>query len=264
MAAAKDTLFERFLAPIARLLIDEEEMARVHRSIDWPTAVVPLSDPDLVYPEYYTSVAFHGIEKGYLSADAAATYDPITRYALFPYEDWVRQGLIEMIPESPARILDLGCGTGSTTLLLKQWFPQAEVIGLDLSPYMLVMAQRKAQAAQVRIEFIHGAAEETGFEAGSFDLVSASLLFHEMPSRISRAVLAESHRLLRSGGRLVILDGNQRTLRQTPWLTQIFVEPYIGEYAEGNLDAWLGAAGFEQVRSQDHWGLNQISVGLRE
>jgi len=58
------------------------------------------------------------------------------------------------------RILDLGCGTGSTTLL-KQAFPQAEVIGLDLSPYMLVRAEHKAKAAGLDIHWRHGNAEQT-------------------------------------------------------------------------------------------------------
>ncbi len=263
MAVRKDTIFERYLAPIARLFVDQEEMRRLHQSIDWPQAILPLTDPDLIYPDYYVSAPFHGIEKGYLTPDAATTYDPITRYAVPPHEEWVRQGLIEALPYVPRRILDLGCGTGSTTVLLKQAFPQAEVIGMDLSPYMLCVAERKAQAHQIRIEFIHGLAEETGFEEGSFDLVTASLLFHELPAQISRAVLQESYRLLCSGTWVAILDGNQHSLRSTRWLTEIFEEPYIHEYAEGSLDAWLGAAGFEQVRTFNHWGLHQISMGCK-
>lgn len=263
MAVRQDTIFERYLAPIARILIDPEEMRQLHQSIDWPEATRPLTDPDLVYPEYYATAPFHGIEQGYLTPDAATTYDPITRYAVPPHEGWVRQGLIEALPHAPRRILDLGCGTGSTTVMLKQAFPEAEVIGLDLSPYMLVVAERKAKAAPMRIEFIHGAAEDTKFEQGSFDLVTASLLFHELPERIARLVLQESYRLLASGAWVAILDGNQRTLRTTRWLTEIFEEPYIQEYAEGSLDAWLGAAGFEQVRTRDHWGIHQISLGCK-
>ena len=50
-----------------------------------------------------------------------------------PNETWVRQGVIEAIGGQPRRILDLGCGTGSMTMMLKQAFPQAEAIGMDLS-----------------------------------------------------------------------------------------------------------------------------------
>jgi ubiquinone/menaquinone biosynthesis C-methylase UbiE len=69
---------------------------------------------------------------------------PVTQYVLPPNETWVRQDAIKTIGGQPRRILDLGCGTGSTTLLLKQTFPEAEVIGLDLSPYLLVMAECRA------------------------------------------------------------------------------------------------------------------------
>lgn len=263
MAARKDTLFETYLAPVASLLIDREELLQIHRSIDWPQAIVPFTDPDLVYPEYYATAPFHGIGKGYLTPDAATTYDPVTRYALPPHEGWVRHGLIEAISYPPRRILDLGCGTGSSTLLLKQTFPEAQVIGLDLSPYMLLMAERKAKDQQIRIEFIHGMAEDTGFESDSFDLVTASLLFHELPPRISRAVLQEGYRLLKPEASVLILDGNQRTLRSTQWLSEIFEEPYIQDYAQGSLDAWLGAAGYENVRTSDHWVIHQISVGTK-
>ncbi len=94
----------------------------------------------MAIPPYYSSQNFHGVKRGYLNPSAAVSYDPITQYVLVPGETVVRQALIDAIQVQPRRILDLGCGTGSTTLMLKQAFPQAEVLGLDLSPYMLVRA----------------------------------------------------------------------------------------------------------------------------
>ncbi len=146
MAVHNDSIFERFLAPIFKnFLIDQEELRRLHQSIDWEAATDRMSNPTITYPTYYTRQNFHGIEGGYLNAGAAVTYDPVTQYVLPPSEAMVRQSLIDAVKPQPRRILDLGCGTGSTTLLLKQAFPQAEVIGLDLSPYMLVMADHKAK-----------------------------------------------------------------------------------------------------------------------
>jgi SAM-dependent methyltransferase len=72
-----------------------------------------------------------------------------------PHETVVRQGLIDAVRVKPRRIIDLGCGTGSTTLMLKQAFPEAEVVGLDLSPYMLVVADMKAQKAGLKIQWLH-------------------------------------------------------------------------------------------------------------
>lgn len=263
MAVRKDTIFEQYLAPVFRLLLNEDEMRRFSESIDWQTEHDRIADPKVIYPAYYRNQNFHGIEGGYLTRGAATTYDPITQYVLPPNETWVRQSLIDSIRVKPSRILDLGCGTGSTTLLLKQAFPEAEVVGLDLSPYMLIAANYKAKQAGLKIQWQHGYAEQTPFLDASFDLVTASLLFHETPPSISQAVLRECFRLLKANGEVIILDGNQKTLRQTEWLTNIFEEPYIQVYAQGNVDAWMGAAGFESVQTQDFWWLHQVSSGIK-
>jgi ubiquinone/menaquinone biosynthesis C-methylase UbiE len=134
---------------------------------------------------------------------------------------------------------------------------------MDLSPYMLVVAEDKARQDQLPIRWQQGRAEQTGLPAEGYDLVMISLLLHETPTAIAQAILQEAHRLLRSGGEVVILDGNQQVLRQTDWLMRIFEEPYIQDYAEGNLDAWLGAAGFGRVRSHDVWLVHQVTHGVK-
>lgn len=259
MATRQDTLWERFLKPIASWFLDEEEMQHAYEAIDWDGARDRLTRPDLAYPEYYRSKNFHGIEGGYLTRGAAVTYDPITRYALPPSEIWMREDTVGKIAGQPRRILDLGCGTGSTTLLLKEQFPQAEVFGLDLSPYMLAMAESKARDAGLEINWQHGQAEATEYADASFDVVTASLLFHETPAAIAGSILQEAFRLLVPGGQFIAFDGHQKTLRQTQWLRDIFEEPYIDDYAAGNLDAWLGAAGFIAVETEDLWFLHQVS-----
>jgi ubiquinone/menaquinone biosynthesis C-methylase UbiE len=263
MATRKDTIWERFLSPVVRIFIDEKAIAELYKSIDWEKQADNWTHPSLVYPNYYSSQNFHGIEGGYLNSGAAVSYDPITQYALPPNETWIRQSLIDAIGGQPRRILDLGCGTGSTTLLLKQALRAAEVIGLDLSPYMLVMADYKAKKAQLDIEWRHGNAEATGFPHASFDVVTASLLFHETPPAVTKAILRECFRLLVPGGQVLILDGNQKTLRLLDWLNDIFEEPYIKDYAAGSVDAWMGAAGFEAVCTHDVWGLHQLTTAMK-
>lgn len=262
MTTQQDTLFDRFLAPVFNLLIDREALLRYSQSRDWEAESQRISQPSLVYPAYYEQ-NFHGIKGGYLTVNAAITYDPVTQYLLPPNEDWVRRGLIERIRCQPRRILDLGCGTGSTTLLLKKAFPQAEVIGLDLSPYMLLVASDKAAQARLDLQFKHGNAEQTGFPDASFDLVTASLLFHETPPLVACNILQEAFRLLKPGGEVLILDGNQATLRQTDWLTQIFEEPYIKDYAAGDLNDWMSTAGFGDVSTEEVWWVNQVTLGVK-
>lgn len=263
MPVRQDTIWESFLKPIVTSLIDREQIEQLSQNIDWQKETDRLTSPNLIYPNYYKSQNFHGIEGGYLTSSAAVTYDPITQYALPPNETWVRQELIRSIGGQPRRILDLGCGTGSTTLILKQYFPNAEVIGLDLSPYMLVMAEYKANKAGLNIQWLHSKAEQTSFPDASFDLVTASLLFHETPPIISQSILRECFRLLVPGGQVIILDGNQKTLRQTNWLTDIFEEPFIQAYASESIDAWMGSAGFGAVRTEELWWIHQITRGLK-
>ena len=263
MAVPNNTILSQFLEPIYQLLVDEKSLKQLYDSIDWQKESDRICKPNLVYPYYYSSQNFHGIEKGYLNPGAAVTYDSITQYVLPPNETWIRQEVINAIGGQPRRILDLGCGTGSTTLMLKQAFPNAEIIGLDLSPYMLVMAENKAKQAGLDIQWLHCKAEATGFRDRDFDVVTASLLFHETPLTIAQQILQECFRLLVSGGQVIILDGNQKTLRHTTWLTDIFEEPYIKDYAFGSVDAWLGAVGFASVNTEDVWWTNQISRGIK-
>ncbi|MGK7902385.1 MAG: class I SAM-dependent methyltransferase [Hormoscilla sp.] len=238
-------------------------MQEFRNSIDWERECVRLTNPTLTYPEYYTSQNFHGIKGGYLTVDAAVTYDPVTQYALPPNETWVRESLLDAIICQPRRILDLGCGTGSTSIMLKQAYPQAEVIGLDLSPQMLLVAELKAKKAGLQITWRHGKAEETGFPDRAFDLVTASLLFHETPPAVTKAILREAFRLLSTGGQMLVGDGNQKNLRAAQWMPEIFSEPYIKTYIAGNLDAWMGAAGFEAVETQEVWWLHQVTSGAK-
>ncbi len=264
MKVRKDTIYKQFLAPLLNnFLIDKEAIEDFSHSIDWEAHSDRLTNPNLVYPKYYSSQNFHGNEGGYLTITAAVTYDPITQYALPPNEIWVRNSLIDAVQVKPRRILDLGCGTGSMTLMLKEAFPQAEVVGIDLSTYMLACAEAKAKTAGLNIQWRHDNAEKIGFPDASFDLLTVALLFHETPAKVSRQILLESFRLLRIGGQIIILDGRQKTLRQTDWLMEFFEEPYIKSYARGNIDAWLGAAGFGAVETQDLWWLYQVSSATK-
>ncbi len=243
-----------------RLLIGEQNQ-RLYNHLDWVSACAafPVSKP---YPDYYAQ-DFHGVKGGYLTPEAAVTYDPITAWASPPNETWLRHQLLQQIDGAPHRILDLGCGTGSMTMILKRAFPTAEVWGVDLSPYMLVMADHKAQRMGAQVRWQQGHAEGTGFETASFDLVTASMLFHELPPLSSQAVLQEVFRLCKPGGQVATLDGNQQRLRRADWLIQLFREPYSQVYAAESVEDWMRSQGYESLPTQYVGWIHQINVGYK-
>ena len=232
--------------------------------LDWEQAIALYQRPGLTYPDYYRLQNFHGIDRGYLNPIAAITYDPVTRLASPPSERWLRKRLLASVTGQPQCILDLGCGTGSSTLMLKQRFPKATVMGLDLSPYMLVMAEYKAQKAGLEIDWHHGLAEATPWAPAYFDLVTVSFLFHEMPPPMTQAVLIESLRLLKPGGQIIILDGSQRSLRYLGPLIDLFREPYSRLYSTGCLQEWLKKIGFAAVQAHHLGFIHQLTTAYAD
>ncbi|MEL6930343.1 MAG: class I SAM-dependent methyltransferase [Cyanobacteria bacterium J06600_6] len=248
------------LLPILRLLVGAligKDNLKLFDTLDWQ------DNSNFKYPEYYRSQNFHGITGGYLNAIAPVTYDAVTRFAAPPNEIKQREKAIAAIKHQPQNILDLGCGTGSSTLMLKQAFPDAEVTGLDISPYMIKMAEHKGKQANLKISWQQGLAEATSLADESFDLISVAFLFHETPVEVSQAVLQECDRLLAPGGQIIILDGNQQRLRHTPWLIKLFREPYSQVYAAGWIDDWLESAGFIEIETQPVGWVSQLSTAFK-
>ncbi|HEX8968920.1 MAG TPA: class I SAM-dependent methyltransferase, partial [Chloroflexota bacterium] len=105
-----------------------------------------------------------------------------------------------------AAILDVGCGFGKSTRPFVDAFPGATVVGIDASAANLKLAHQQAERLGKRIDFKQRLAEAPGFADASFDLITATMLIHEMPMPVLRRVLAEALRMLRPGGLLAILD----------------------------------------------------------
>jgi ubiquinone/menaquinone biosynthesis C-methylase UbiE len=105
----------------------------------------------------------------------------------------------------PFRVLDVGCGTGLFAARMKAALPDAEVCGVDLVPDMLARGKPRWQYHAGQVFPIQGDSERLPFASGSFDFVTCANSFHHYPHQ-DRAV-QEMHRVLRPGGRLMIIDG---------------------------------------------------------
>jgi ubiquinone/menaquinone biosynthesis C-methylase UbiE len=104
------------------------------------------------------------------------------------------------------RVIDVGCGSGATAVILAQEFPESEIVGIDLSEPLLRLATQAAQATGLveRVRFETGDAERIPFEADSFDAVLNLNMVHvvEHPIRM----LDEIERILAPDGSLFIVD----------------------------------------------------------
>ena len=121
--------------------------------------------------------------------------------------DAIRRQLVEQGSLEPgARVLDIGCGTGALTLLIRQLHPQAEVIGLDPDPKALEIARRKAKRAGLSIGLVEGFGDHVGAADASFDRVFSSLMLHHLDRDGKLATLREARRVLKPTGSLHVLD----------------------------------------------------------
>ena len=111
----------------------------------------------------------------------------------------------------PFRVLDVGCGTGLFAARIKAALPRAKIWGVDLVSEMLARGKPRWRYHAGQVFPIQGDSERLPFASGSFDFVTCANSFHHYP-RQDRAVL-EMQRVLRPGGRLMIIDG----YRDAPW-----------------------------------------------
>ena len=115
--------------------------------------------------------------------------------------------LVAQMPSAPAAIADLGCGTGSLAVLMAS--AGHSVVGVDIAPRMIAAARAKASAAAVDARFLVADAAAPGLARHGFDVVLARHVLWAMPD--VDAALAEWIALLRSDGRLVLIEGRWHT-----------------------------------------------------
>jgi ubiquinone/menaquinone biosynthesis C-methylase UbiE len=137
-------------------------------------------------------------------AAALPLYDPLLR--LFGF-DALRALLLEDAGVLAGQhVVDLGCGTGSLAVSLKQLYAQARIEGLDPDASALAVARRKAARAGVSIVLTQGFADGLPWADASVDHVFCSFMFHHLEESEKRATLAEVRRVLTAGGVLHFAD----------------------------------------------------------
>ncbi len=252
---------------------------------DWQPELQAVTNPSLNYPDYYLT-SFHAYESGNMSWQAAwevesaayAVHAKIWQDAGTNGDAQLRasyhQVLKEHLTTEPQKILDIGCGIGMSSFALQKIYPQAHITGVDLSPYFLAVAQYHSQESFVtnseksQISWIHCKAENTGLPDNSVDLVSACLVFHELPATAALAIIKEAYRVLRPGGYLGIMDMNPNSevfAKMPPYVLTLLksTEPYLDQYFSLNMEKTFTRSGFSQPTITVNSPRHRTIIGIK-
>ncbi|MEV4370727.1 methyltransferase domain-containing protein [Nonomuraea sp. NPDC049637] len=182
-------------------------------------------------------------------------YDPVV--ALTRERLWRSLVAMHVAPRPDETIVDVGCGTGSQAMLLHRLEPRARIVGVDPDPETLAQARRKSRASGTAPEWRLGMGDAlTGLLGpGSADTAVSSLVLHQCPLAMKRAILASMHAVLRPGGKLVIADyGWQRTASMRLAFRVVQLADGVRDTqpnADGVLPALMTDAGFADVREAE-------------
>ena len=220
-------------------------------------------------PRYYLQ-NFHYQTDGWLSEHSAELYDfqvdvlfngatdAMRRQALLPLGDFLSGRRL-----ADLRLLDVACGTGRFLASIKRNFPRLPVTGLDLSAAYLERAE-KTLSPWSWWSLIEGAGEQLPLADGVLDVVTSVYLLHELPTTIRDKVAAEMARVLKPGGRLILVDslqyGDHPPFDQLLDLFPIlYHEPYYRTYVACDLNGLFEDAGLRMVMA-DRAFLSKILV----
>jgi ubiquinone/menaquinone biosynthesis C-methylase UbiE len=153
------------------------------------------------------------------------------------------------------RLLDVACGTGRFIDFVKQAWPKLPVLGLDLSEAYANAARRHLRH-RTRTDFVVGNGEAIPVADASQDAVTSIFTFHELPPKVRRIVIGECARVLKPGGRLILLDSLQRADRPDylgllELFPQNFHEPYYESYLDEDFSAIAREHGLVHVRDDE-------------
>jgi ubiquinone/menaquinone biosynthesis C-methylase UbiE len=135
-------------------------------------------------------------------------YDYVVGFLSLGREQAMRRMTVDLAELQPGEnVLDVGCGTGTLTRLARERVGESgKVYGIDAAPQMITVARQKAARHNLDIDFQVGMIEQLAFPDDSFDVVLSSLMMHHLPEELKRQGLAEIVRVLKPGGRLLVLD----------------------------------------------------------
>ncbi len=175
-------------------------------------------------------------------------YDPLLRWGM--REAQFKHRLIEQAHIAPGfRVLDLGCGTATLTILAKQIHPKAELVGIDGDEKVLAIGRAKAarQGTEIRLE--QGMAFQLPYPDRSFDRVLSSLMLHHLTTEDKARAIKEAFRVLKPGGLFLVVDFGPPQNRRAKLISLVMrrIERAEDNF-KGLVPVLFSRAGFQDVQ----------------
>lgn len=165
--------------------------------------------------------------------------------------------------QSGQTVLDMGCGTGTLTLMIKQTQPNATVYGLDIDLQILDIAQKKADQAGKHIDLQQSTATCLPYLNESFDHLFASLVLHHLTRQDKQLAIKEAFRVLKAGGIFHVADfgkPHDTAMWLISWLTRWFEE--VHDNILGLLPIFMAEAGFQSVEETARYRTALSTIAL--
>jgi demethylmenaquinone methyltransferase / 2-methoxy-6-polyprenyl-1,4-benzoquinol methylase len=200
-------------------------------------------------------------------SDIPPRYDLINTIFTFGQDRrWRRLAARECLDTKPARVLDLCCGTGELSIELVKKADRPEVFALDFSQNMLDVAAEKAKKRHAgRIIFVNADAADLPFPDGYFDSAGIAFAFRNLTYRNPHTTryLSEVLRVLRPGGRFIIIESSQPESNYVKYLYRLYLRLFtrpLGQFISGDRQAYAYLA-----ESAAHFpGARQVKNSLLE
>jgi len=185
----------------------------------------------------------------------AAFYDGLVNALTLGHAGMLRNLTVDRaLIKSGEKVLDVGCGTGGVTIPAKQRVGKTgEAAGIDPAPEMIAVARKKAERANLEIDFRVGVIESLPYPDATFDAVTSSLMMHHLPHELQVSGLAEIYRVLKPGGRLLIADMMRlsASLHDRLFALLTLHGGRAQRFGIQDLPEMIRAAGFDEVRQLD-------------
>lgn len=111
-----------------------------------------------------------------------------------------------LAPQPGERVLDVGAGTGTLLAAIGHTHRRAIAAGVEIDDQALALAQDRLRRQHVGVRLTRGSAAALPYRSGSVDAVVSTLVIHHLPTAVKQQALAEIHRVLRPGGRFLLVD----------------------------------------------------------